>query len=145
MCRAEESKLTRRVASEKLCFTADGISALSLVKKLMEPSPASPVLSTVPLKSSAVRAGWICLILGYLTFWIFGFGFLFFSVTFVLEIVAMCTNRVRQGIVLLVSSMVSILICALIFFFAIVGTVGVAAQKASEEIKRQQQAEPLRR
>jgi hypothetical protein len=49
-------------------------------------------------KSSAVKAGWICLILGFLTFWIFGFGFIFFIATFILAIVAMSSNRVGQGI-----------------------------------------------
>ena len=32
---------------------------------------------SVTAKSSAVKAGWICLVLGFLTFWIFGFGFIF--------------------------------------------------------------------
>ena len=58
------------------------------------------VATLVSAKSSAVKAGWICLVLGFLTFWIFGFGFIFFAATFILAIVAMCTNRVGQGIVL---------------------------------------------
>ena len=68
-----------------------------------------------------------------------GFGFLFFSVTIVLSIVAMCTNQVRQGDILLVSSIASMAICALIFLLVIAGTVGAAAQKISEGMKRQQQ------
>ena len=91
------------------------------------------------MKSSAVKAGWICLILGFLTFWIFGFGFLFFSITIVLSIVAMCTNQVGQGVILLVSSIASMVVCALIFFLVIIGTIGAVAQKASEDTKRQQQ------
>ena len=70
--------------------------------------------TSVHAKSSAVKAGWICLVLGFLTFWIFGFGFIFFAATFILAIVAMCTNRVGQGIVLLVSSVKSIIVCAVI-------------------------------
>ena len=38
----------------------------------------------------------------------------FFAATFILAIVAMCTNRVGQGIVLLVSSVGSIIVCVII-------------------------------
>jgi hypothetical protein len=77
--------------------------------------PAAPqVANPVTAKSSAVKAGWICLVLGFLTFWIFGFGFVFFVATFVLAIVAMSTNRVGQGVVLLVSSVGSSIVCAII-------------------------------
>src|SRR5438067_13703069 len=38
----------------------------------------------------------------------------FFAATFILAIVAMCTNRVGQGIVLLVSSVGSIVVCIII-------------------------------
>ena len=65
-------------------------------------------------KSLAVKAGWICLILGFLTFWVFGFGFIFFIATFVLAIIAMSSNRVGQGIALLVLSVGSTVICAII-------------------------------
>src|SRR5205823_14154850 len=72
------------------------------------------VATSVTAQSSAVKAGWICLVLGFLTFWIFGFGFIFFAATFILAIVAMCTNRIGQGIVLLVSSVGSSIVCAII-------------------------------
>jgi len=72
------------------------------------------VAESVTAKSSAVRAGWICLILGFLTFWIFGLGFIFFVATFILAIVAMCTNRVGQGVVLLGSSVGSSIVCGII-------------------------------
>jgi competence ComEA-like helix-hairpin-helix protein len=75
---------------------------------------ALPVTKPLPAKSSAVKAGWICLILGFLTFWIFGFGFIFFVATFILAIVAMSTNRLGQGIALLVSSVGSAIICFII-------------------------------
>src|SRR5207247_4308573 len=65
-------------------------------------------------RSSAVKAGWICLALGFLTFWIFGFGFIFFVATFILAIVAMSTNRLGQGIALLVSSVGSSILCVII-------------------------------
>jgi hypothetical protein len=58
------------------------------MKQSFQPNPeTSQVAKTVPAKSSAVKAGWICLILGFLTFWIFGFGFIFFVATFILAIV----------------------------------------------------------
>ena len=80
-----------------------------------QPDPgAAQVANPVSTKSSAVKAGWICLVLGFLTFWIFGFGFIFFAATFILAIVAMSTNRVGQGIVLLVSSVGSSIVCAII-------------------------------
>src|SRR5437868_14694157 len=77
--------------------------------------PAAPQVATSsPGKSSAVKAGWICLILGFLTFWIFGFGFIFFVATFILAIVAMSTQRVGQGIALLVSSVGSSFVCVIL-------------------------------
>ena len=80
-----------------------------------QPDPSTlQVAKPPPTKSSAVKAGWICLILGFLTFWIFGFGFIFFVATFVLAIVAMCTNRLGQGIALLVSSVGSGIVCVFI-------------------------------
>jgi helix-hairpin-helix protein len=85
------------------------------MKQSFQPNPeTSQVAKTVPAKSSAVKAGWICLILGFLTFWIFGFGFIFFVATFVLAIVAMSTNRLGQGIALLVSSVGSSILCVII-------------------------------
>src|SRR5437762_11444615 len=76
-----------------------------------QPDPTLQVAKPPPARSSAVKAGWICLILGFLTFWIFGLGFVFFVATFILAIVAMCTNRLGQGIALLVSSVSSTVIC----------------------------------
>jgi hypothetical protein len=85
----------------------------------MNPSPQPDpgtfqTAKPIPAKSSAVKAGWICLILGFLTFWIFGFGFIFFVTTFILAIVAMSTQRIGQGIALLVSSIGASLICAIV-------------------------------
>src|SRR6266536_1105068 len=77
--------------------------------------PAAPQLAkSVTAKSSAVRAGWICLVLGFLTFWIFGLGFVFFVATFILAIIAMSTNRLGQGIALLVSSVGSSILCVIV-------------------------------
>lgn len=87
------------------------------------------VAKPVPAKSSAVKAGWICLVLGFLTFWIFGFGFIFFAATFILAIVAMATNRVGQGIVLLVSSVVSSFVCAIIALGLVSSAFTAALQK----------------
>ena len=79
-----------------------------------QPDPTLQVAKPPPAKSSAVKAGWICLILGFLTFWIFGLGFVFFIATFILAVVAMSTNRLGQGIALLVSSVGSSILCVII-------------------------------
>jgi hypothetical protein len=93
-------------------------------------------------KSSAVKAGWICLILGFLTFWIFGFGFIFFAVTFVLAIVAMCTNRLGQGFALLVCSVGSSLICAFISL-ALLSSAFSAALKKERAKRIEQRTTPV--
>jgi len=96
-------------------------------------SPSPEVTELVPAKSSAVKAGWVCLVLGFLTFWIFGFGFIFFIATFVLAIVAMSTNKVGQGIALLVSSVASAVICAVASIFLLSGAFKSALLKERAE------------
>ena len=106
-----------------------------------QPDPeTSSVAKPVAVTSSAVKAGWICLVLGFLTFWIFGFGFIFFAATFILAIVAMCTNRVGQGIVLLVESVGSIIVCVIISL-ALLSSAFTAALK-KERAKRLANATP---
>jgi competence ComEA-like helix-hairpin-helix protein len=98
----------------------------------------NPVAGT----SSAVKAGWICLILGLLTFWIFGFGFIFFGATFILAIVAMSTHRVGQGIALLVSSVGSSIICVIISF-VLLSSAFTAALKKERAMRTGQRATPV--
>lgn len=81
-------------------------------------------------------AGVICLIFSLCTFWIFCLGFWFFGVADILAIVAMCTHQVKQGLLLLVASFVSALICVLIFFVQALGT----AVSAAEGYEHQQAA-----
>jgi len=104
------------------------------------PSQPDPGQLEIPnraaAKSSAVKAGWICLILGFLTFWIFGFGFIFFIATFVLAIVAMSSNRVGQGIALLVASVGSGVICAIMSLAILTNAFTAAMNK--ERAKRGQ-------
>lgn len=100
--------------------------------------PSLPLNQNPVAKSSAIKAGWICLGLGFLTFWIFGIGFFFFSVTMILSVVAMCTNHVKHGIILLVSALVSLVLCVLIFLTLILGTFGAVVGKAVEESKSRQ-------
>jgi len=92
--------------------------------------------------SSAVKAGWICLILGFLTFWIFGFGFIFFIATFILAIVAMSTHSVGQGIALLVSPVGSSIICVIISVVALSNVFTAALQK-ERAMRTGQRATPL--
>ena len=107
---------------------------------------SAPSLPAVPAaRSSALIAGWICVGLGFLTFWIFGFGFVFFSVAMVCSVVAMCTDQVQKGLILLLSSFASLFLCGIIFFVLILGTLGAVAVKASEDAKRQQQRLPRSR
>jgi hypothetical protein len=98
----------------------------------MNPPPL-PVAPPVP-KSSALTAGWICLAIGFVTFWIFGLGFAFFSIAMICAVVAICTNQVQRGLILLLSSFASLAMCAVIFVVAIFGTIfgafGLAVQKA---------------
>jgi len=92
-------------------------------------------------RSSAVKAGWICLALGFLTFWIFGFGFIFFLATFILAIVAMSTQRVGQGIALLISSIGASVICAIICLVLLTNAF-TAALKKERTTRRQERATP---
>ena len=109
-----------------------------------QPEQGTPqVAKPVPAKSSAVKAGWICLILGFLTFWIFGFGFIFFAVTFILAIVAMSTQRIGQGIALLVSSIGASVICAIISL-ALLTNAFTAALKKERAKRVEQGATPAR-
>lgn len=101
------------------------------------PEPPQPMAR----KSSAVKAGWICLVLGFLTFWIFGFGFIFFIATFVLAIVAMSSNRVGQGVALLVSSVGSSVLCAVIFLVVLTNAFTAAINKEGAA-RRQEHATP---
>jgi len=90
--------------------------------------PSALSVQPIPApKSSAVKAGWICIGVGFLTFWIFGFGFVFFSVAMICAVVAMCTNQVQQGLVLLLSSFASLVLCGVMFFVLMVGTIGAIA------------------
>lgn len=73
--------------------------------------------------SSAIKAGWICIIAGCLTFWILGLGFAFFGVAKILAIVALCTHQVKKGFILLLASFFAAAACGLIFFLAIAGSV----------------------
>ena len=102
--------------------------------RLEVPNRAAP-------KSSAVKAGWICLILGFLTFWIFGFGFIFFIATFILAIVAMSSNRVGQGIALLISSVGSSAICAIVSLVLLTNAFTAALNK-ERATRRQERAPP---
>ena len=107
-----------------------------------QPNPETPQLAKpAPAKSSAVKAGWICLILGFLTFWIFGFGFIFFVASFILAIVAMSSNRVGQGIALLISSVGAGVICAIISLVLLTNAFTAALNK-ERATRRQEHATP---
>jgi len=103
-----------------------------------QPDPETlQVAKPPPAKSSVVKAGWICLIVGFLTFWIFGLGFVFFVATFILAIVAMSTNRLGQGIALLVSSIGSSSILCVIISLALLSSAFTAALKKERARRRE--------
>jgi hypothetical protein len=78
-----------------------------------------------------VKAGWISVVAGACTFWIFGLGFLFFTAGIVLAVVALCTKQVRAGLYLLISSIAAMTVCGLMFFFLVLGAVGGALRRAA--------------
>ncbi len=63
----------------------------------------------------------------------------------VAAVVAMCTHQVNRGLILLLSALCGILVCALAFFVLVVGTIGAvgasAIKKADTDLKRMQAAE----
>ena len=69
--------------------------------------------TTAKSKSSAVKAGWICVGLGILTCWTL-IGLAFFSVAMILGIVAMCSNRVGAGLAILGAALCSLTLCVFV-------------------------------
>jgi len=130
---AEVARFIKNGAYDKhdLGFTARYGKWLPL-SELVNPSPE---LEAVSAKSSAVKAGWICLILGLCTFWLLGFGFLFFVATFILSIVAMCTNQMKHGIALITSTVFASAICYVMFMMLIFGSSVALARKLSGGIQ----------
>ena len=101
------------------------LAAALFIITIMQSVPFAPVPPPLPAaagpKNSAVRAGWICIALGFLTFWIFGLGMVFFSVAMVRSVVAMCKDCVQDGIILLVTSLASCVVCAILLMTVVVG------------------------
>jgi hypothetical protein len=94
---------------------------------LLSPSCPPPLPVAVKQKTSSIKAGWICIGLGFVTFWT-GIGLVFFSVAMILGVVAMCSNRVGAGVAVLVSALGSLALCVVLFMTLVFGTVlgGVA-------------------
>ena len=74
--------------------------------------------SPKPDISPMLMPGWICLILGLLTFWVFGFGFILLMAAAVMAIISLYAHR-ATGMILLVCSLSSIVLCSVLFFFLI--------------------------
>ncbi len=87
--------------------------------------PTLPV--TAASKSSTVKAGWICIALGFLTCWTL-IGLVFFSVAMILGVVAMCSNKVGPGIAILGSALCSLALCVFVMMGLAFGAIvhGVA-------------------
>lgn len=86
------------------------------------PPPLPPLAESRP-RSSAVKAGWICVVAGLVTTPLFGFGFLLLSIAIVLAVVAMATNQIKEGFFILFASIASMLIgWVFIAIFIVTGT-----------------------
>ena len=89
-------------------------------------------------KSSAVKAGWICVGLGILTCWT-QIGLAFFSVAMILGIVAMCSNRVGAGLAILGAALCSLTLCVFVMmglaFGAVLHGVSTNQEKGSPHRK----------
>ena len=109
-------------------------------------SHSTPPPLPVPMtpKTSSIKAGWICIGLGFVTFWT-GIGLVFFSVAMILGVVAMCSNRVGAGVAVLVSALGSLALCVVLFMPLVFGTViGGVAQILEQSPKRPTQTTSVR-
>jgi hypothetical protein len=64
--------------------------------------------------SRAIVAGWVCFGVGLLTFWVFGLGLLFLGATLALGIFLLATRRLTPGLMMVISSAASLIVCSLI-------------------------------
>ena len=95
--------------------------------------PPLPPLEEAKPRSSAVRAGWICIVAGVVTLPLFGFGFILLNVAFILAIVAMATHQIREGIVILFSSIACMIIGWIaLFVFVVGGTASLLEQVVAD-------------
>ena len=92
--------------------------------------------------TTSLKAGWICFGLGLAVAWFFPPAFFFYSVALIMAVVAMCTHQVNRGLLLLISTFVSMAASA-IFFLMLAGGLFVAAVKpqVAEANRRMQQAQ----
>lgn len=102
---------------------------------LLSPSGPPPLPVQVKQTPSSIKAGWICIGLGLLTFWT-GIGFVFFSVAMILGVVAMCSNHVGAGVAVLVSALGSLALCVVLFMTLVFGTVIGGVTKTLEQSQK---------
>jgi hypothetical protein len=108
--------------------SVEGISEsfiIPIMYSYAAPPPLPPV-EAPSTRSSAAKAGWICIVAGIVTVPLFGFGFLLLGIAIVLSIVAMATNQIKEGFFILFTSIASMVIGWLcIAIFIVTGTVNV--------------------
>jgi hypothetical protein len=93
--------------------------------------PLPPVDDPTP-RSSAARAGWICIVAGILTIPLLGFGFLLLGIAFILAIVAMATHQIREGFCILLTSVASIFVGWIaVAVFLVNGTASIFEEAAA--------------
>ena len=95
----------------------------------VQPLPTLPATSEIHApdlgrkKPSCIRAGWMCIGAGLCTFWLFGIGLVFFAIAIVLSVVAMCSDHVKDGFLILCAALGSQLIAVLLFYSMVAGMV----------------------
>lgn len=125
-------------------ITSSRLIIIIMQSALLSPSCPPPLPVTVNQKTSSIKAGWICIGLGFVTFWT-GIGLVFFSVAIILGVVAMCSNRVGAGVAVLVSAIGSLALCVVLFMTLVFGTVlGGVAQILEQSPKAPTQANGVR-
>ena len=125
-------------------ITSSRLIIIIMQSALLSPSCPPPLPVTVNQTTSSIKAGWICIGLGFVTFWT-GIGLVFFSVAMILGVVAMCSNRVGAGVAVLVSALGSLAHCVVLFMTLVFGTViGGVAQILEQSPKRPTQTTCVR-
>jgi hypothetical protein len=86
--------------------------------------------------TSAIKAGWICLVLGLPFAWIFPPAHTLLTVSLMLGIIAMATHQVGRGLALTLSSIFVAAVSTLVSFLLAVGLFAKAVEPAVAKAKR---------
>lgn len=118
------------MTEEKWMYTPGARSTLTRLEHLVGSARTIEVPAERP-SNSTVKAGWICCGLGVLCAWLLPVVHLFFVVAFILAIIAMSTHQVRQGTILLVTTVV----CATLTILAWLGLVAAVGVSLFDRVR----------